>query len=78
MTATSSKVEGARAWLLAQLSDGQPHVAGGLIIAGGLAGHAENTLRRVAHNLKVKQSSAAYGAERKAAQVTIWQLPKKQ
>lgn len=66
--------ESARAWLARQLSDQQPHVAGGILTRGAEAGYSEMQLRRAARALGVKQSEACMGAKHNAPKVLIWRL----
>lgn len=74
MMAAVGKYDAAKAWLAGELSDGQPHVAGGVFIKGALAGHAEQTLRRAARALSVQQSDACTGFGRMAPKVMIWRM----
>lgn len=51
------KLKAAMDWLREQLSDGQEHLAGGLIIRGVEAGHSERTLQRASTLLHVEKNS---------------------
>ncbi|HEY7351040.1 MAG TPA: hypothetical protein VH599_22215 [Ktedonobacterales bacterium] len=66
------KLKAALEWLKAELADGQPHLAGGLLITGAELGHAERTLQRASSLLKV-QRQPTYST-RGAIEGWLWTL----
>jgi hypothetical protein len=74
MAQRASKIDQARAWLQAELSDGQPHVAGGILTRATQAGFTEQTIRRAAKSLQIKEFSACMGYRVVAGLVMLWKL----
>jgi hypothetical protein len=70
----ASKYALAKQWLLGELQDGAPHTMGGTLARAEAAGHAENTIRRAANALRVRQYPACMGARPRAGLVLLWQL----
>ena len=73
------KLKAAMEWLSSQLADGQPKLAGGLILRAAEQGIAERTLQRASKLLKLhkepvysKKLSAAY---RSGVEGWLWSLP---
>jgi hypothetical protein len=73
-TETASKYALAKAWLLAELADGTPHVAGGVLMRAEEAGHNAQTIKRAARALRVREFDACVDARRKSGFVWLWQL----
>jgi hypothetical protein len=73
-TSVADKYQLAKAWLLAELADGRPHVAGGVLARAEAAGHNAATVKRAAKALAVKQFDACLDARRSAGFVWLWQL----
>ena len=68
---TAQQEDTARAWLARELSDHQPHVAGGILTLGSEAGYSEMQLRRAARSLGVKQVEACMGTKANTPKVLI-------
>lgn len=74
MAKASPKYDQAKAWLLAELADGRPHVCGGVLSRALDAGFPEQTVRRAANALRVKQYPACLDGRPRSGLVTLWQL----